>query len=360
MRVAGGVELVFSPPREGHPVEKDVAKQLSAVARVGNSLFLACDEAAGIERLTRLSPTRYGEHLHIPLARFFDLPDGSRKEVDIEGLAAVDGWLWIVGSHALKRGKAREGEPAGLALSRISELVREENRYLLARLPLAPGPGGIVTPVAELGGRRAGVMRMGGKRAGLARWLAKDGLIAPFLDLPGKENGLDIEGITARGPRIWLGLRGPVIGAHAVVLELEVEEGKRGRLKPGRDAAGRRYRRHLLDTGGLGIRDLRLDGDDLLLLVGPTMALRGTARVLRWPGAVAEREEGLVPEEELETVAELPYGRETDHPEALDLWPEAGPDALLVIDDAPGQDRLSDGGFTLRADVLRAAATPPG
>ena len=32
----------------------------------------------------------------------------------------------------------------------------------------------------------------------------------------GQENGLDIEGIAVEGDRVWLGLRGPVLGGHAV------------------------------------------------------------------------------------------------------------------------------------------------
>ena len=40
-----------------------------------------------------------------------------------------------------------------------------------------------------------------------------------------------------------------------------------------------------LPLAGLGVRDLHLDGDDLLLLAGPTMVLDGAVRVFRWVGA---------------------------------------------------------------------------
>jgi hypothetical protein len=194
---------------------------------------------------------------------------------------------------------------------------------------------------------------------GMARWLRKDQHLAPFLMVPAKENGLDIEGIAVRGERVWLGLRGPVLGGHAVVLELTLKEPKHGQLKPRQIAPGkRRYRKHLLDTGGLGIRDLRLDGDDLLLLVGPTMALEGTARVMRWRGAVADDGEGIVPTCCLELVADLPYSRDSDHPEGLELWPDGGSGALLVVYDAPGQRRLDASSRTVRADILRPLTVP--
>ncbi len=243
----------------------------------------------------------------------------------------------------------------------MEQVAREPNRFFLGRLPLeeegvtATTRTGVFTPRAEVGGRRAACLRIGGPGGGLARWLRKDPHLGSFLKVPAKENGLDIEGIAARGERVWLGLRGPVLDGHAVVLDLALKEPKRGRLKPQRieAATGRRYRKHLLDTGGLGVRDLRLDGDDLLLLVGPTMALEGTAHVLRRRGAVLDEAEGLVPAGRLELVADLPYRREADHPEGLELWPDAGRGAFLVVYDAPGPGRLSKDKRAVRADVLR-------
>ncbi|NML13337.1 DUF3616 domain-containing protein, partial [Sphingobium sp. AR-3-1] len=40
--------------------------------------------------------------------------------------------------------------------------------------------------------------------------------------IPAKEGGVDIEGIAVVGTRVALGMRGPVIGGHGVILELEV------------------------------------------------------------------------------------------------------------------------------------------
>lgn len=350
----GQIELTFSDLQALRRLGDPVAKDLSAVARAGSCLFLACDEAAGLERLTRRADGRYGDHQHISLADFFDLPGGPEEEMDIEGLAAVDGYLWIVGSHSLKRKKpaGKDGKGAE-ALARMEEVEREANRFFLGRVPMQEEMPGVFVLRAKVGERRTACLSLG-VGGGLARWLRKDLPLAPFLKVPAKENGLDIEGIAVRGERVWLGLRGPVLGGHAVVLELALKEPKRGRLKPRKIGPGKqRYRKHLLDTGGLGIRDLRLDGDDLLLLVGPTMALEGTAQVLRWRGAVADDTEALVPAHRLELMADLPYSREADHPEGLELWPDGGNSALLVVYDAPGPDRLVASSRTVRADVLR-------
>ena len=155
-----------------------------------------------------------------------------------------------------------------------------------------------------------------------------------------------------RGERIWLGLRGPVLRGHAVVLDLEIAEKAPGRLKARRTEGERRYRKHLLDTRGLGIRDMRFDGDDLLLLVGPTMSLEGPAFVLRWRDAVHDDVSGVIDPARIETVAELPYRLHADHPEGIDLWPEAGPGGLLVIYDAPAPERTDPDTFTVRADLI--------
>ena len=53
-------------------------------------------------------------------------------------------------------------------------------------------------------------------------WLAGEPLLRPFLPIPSKDNGLDIEGITARGDRVLLGLRGPVLRGIALVAELRL------------------------------------------------------------------------------------------------------------------------------------------
>ncbi len=350
------VELTFSDRHALQRRDDPVTKDLSAVARMGDSLFLASDEAAGVERLTAAGNARFASHRHFRLAEFFDLPGGADQEMDIEGLAAVGGYLWIVGSHALKRSKPKPGEEGDAdALSAMRELVCEPNRFFLGRVPLEEVSPGTFAPARRVGECRAACLRLGGATGGLARWIRKDPLLARFLQVPAKENGIDVEGIAVDGERVWLGLRGPVLGGHAVVLDLVLKEAKAGHLKPKRlEPDGRRYRRHLLDTGGLGIRDLRLQGEDLLLLVGPTMALEGTARILRWRGALHGEAEGLVRRERLQVVADLPYSRDADHPEGMELWSDSGSGALLIVYDAPADVRLDRTGHIVRADVVRA------
>jgi hypothetical protein len=347
------VALRFSDWRPLRHVEDPLQKDLSAVARVGNSLFLACDETASVERLRRLDDGTFGDHRHYALDALVDLPAGAEGEMDIEGLCAEDGFLWIVGSHSLKRCKPhRDKTDAPDALERMQDVEREPNRYFLGRIPLVEESSGLFAPTRSDGERQAAWVKFGKKRSALARWISNDPHLEPFLDIPSKENGFDVEGLAVRQNRIWLGLRGPVLRGHAVVLELQMHEKKPGRLKAGRIDGDQRYRKHLLDTRGLGIRDMRLDGDDLLLLVGPTMSLEGPAFVLRWHDAAQDEASGVVDPSRIETIAELPYQLHADHPEGIDLWPEGGSGALLVIYDAPSPERADPDTFTVHADVI--------
>ena len=80
------------------------------------------------------------------------------------------------------------------------------------------------------------------------------------------------------------------------------------RLRLGAFGDRERYRKHLLDLGGLGVRDLCPDGDDLLVLAGPSMALSGPVRLYRWHRAAHAETSRLVRGAELTLETELAHG----------------------------------------------------
>ncbi|GAA0911361.1 DUF3616 domain-containing protein [Nonomuraea longicatena] len=316
------VELRFRPDSR----ETLTHTNLSAVRHDGTGLWLAGDETATVEHLA-WNGERYDAQRTFHLADHVELPAGPHDEADIEGLARADGHLWLVGSHSLKRRKAKSRDPVKAA-RRLATVLREENRFVLVRLPLDPvtgdpGRGEILSGADNL-----------------AAHLAGDEHLAPFLALPGKDNGLDVEGIAVTGRRVFLGLRGPVLRGWAVVLEIAPESAGGGRMR-----LGRPYRKHFLDLHGLGVRDLCPYGEDLLLLTGPSMDLDGPVRVVRWR---QERHEGVVHADDLEVVAELPYGVGCDHPEGLAVLDG---DKLMVVYDSPAPNRLTPEGGVY-ADVI--------
>ncbi|MEU5991604.1 DUF3616 domain-containing protein [Spirillospora sp. NPDC047418] len=337
--------------------EAETHTNLSAVRQDGRCLWVAGDETATIERLTAVLDgdgrvAGYEGQTTVALADLVPLPAGPDEEADIEGLARANGWLWAIGSHSLKRKKIKPGQSAAKARKRLATVVREDNRFILARLPLVTGEDGLPAVVREAGdGRTAAVLGL--DKDSITDLLADDPHLAPFLSIPSKDNGIDIEGVAAHGDRLYIGLRGPVLRGWAVLVEIRPDtdpgDPRRLRLLPVGDGADR-YRTHFLDLGGLGIRDLCPHGDDLLVLTGPSMDLDGPVRVVRWPDAARLDAAEIVPAEELETLGELPYGDGDDHAEGIAVLDEPGT-RLMVVYDSPSAARLTDAGGVL-ADVV--------
>jgi hypothetical protein len=320
---------------------------LSAVHLDGQVLWLAGDETATVERL-RLQESQpqleYADHVTFDLADLVRLAGAAGEEVDVEGMAASGGYLWIVGSHSAKRKKVKGNHADAKSTKRLATVSAEPARRILARLAIADD----VLVKATPDGRSS--LALGGD--GVYGLLDDDPHLAPFLDIPGKDNGFDIEGIAVHGPpggeRVFLGLRGPVLRGWATVLELAPREDG-DRLTPAATPAGQRYTKHFLDLDGLGIRDLCQHGDDLLILAGPSMDLDGPVRLYRWPGAAQLEAPEIVHRHELQRLLDLPYGEGDDHAEGITLLPD---DRLLVVYDSPAADRLKAAGRII-ADVVQ-------
>jgi hypothetical protein len=346
---------------------------LSAAVLLGNELWVASDELTSVERLTLRDGAVFGAHRSFELHDFINLPAHGQKkpngkdvdqEIDIEGLDVRDGYLWLVGSHSIKRKRFDTDDrqkPDDKNSEKLSKTDAEGNRFILARVPVVTNEatGEVELSKAAPDGTRTAAQLPGTMtqntitRAIAATAGAPDPHLATFLTLPGKDNGLDIEGLAVSGTRIFLGLRGPVLRGWAVVLELELAAGGASELTlQANGAQGRPYKKHFLDLGGLGVRDLCLDGSDLLLLAGPTMNLDGPVQVFRWrDGALTDRERVVFREELGDPVLTVPHGQGADHAEAITLVPAAGLPAVLIIYDSPSAGRLV-GASAVRADVL--------
>lgn len=353
-RPAGSIDMVFRPSEEldhvGDPIEQDV----SSLGAIGRTVFCTCDETATVERLVHDEESgELAAHEGFALGRIFDLPAGIDGEMDIEGLAISDGYLWVTGSHSLKRGKPETGGE----LEGLGEIEWDANRGFLGRVPLLDRGDGIHEPVGAIetfcaeAARTAACVKMDGKgRTILREMLAADPLIAPFMDIPCKENGFDIEGLAVDGDRVWLGLRGPVIGGHAFIIELRMKETKGGHLKPRKIDGGKRYRLHAVDLDGQGVRDLLFAGGGLYILSGATTdleALQSVYHLKSWPP-----EETLVPRDRLKRIIDLPAHRGSDHAEGIAIFRLGGKDRMLVAYDSPRDERVSRREPRLTADLF--------
>jgi hypothetical protein len=322
----------------------DLRTGLSAVALDGDTLWLACDEGCRLERLSKTGADTFSGHSSVGLGSLLTLPAPDTEEADIEGMDVAGGWLWMVGSHSVKRKSAKRTDDAAEVASRLATVGRDGNRHLLARVPIH---GGELR--RKQGRRRAASIETRKKSSALLKAITRgrggdgDPHLATFVPIPGKDNGFDIEGLAVSGERVFIGLRGPVLRGWACVLEVHpVDAGDRLQLEPVEKK--RPYRKHFLDLGGLGIRDLLVLGDDLLILAGPTMALDGNCAIWRWTnGAVGGAPSEVAP------LLVLPTRDAHDRAEGFAALPDG---SLMVVYDTPHPERLVDPA-TVLADVVR-------
>jgi Protein of unknown function (DUF3616) len=333
----------------------------AAVVAPDGSLWLASDELQTIERLTQVSPCVFGEHHTFPMADYITLFD-SDSEIDIEGMDYADGYLWFTGSHSLKRKKAK-GKQKEKDIARIANVVSEPNRYLLGRIPLVGDT--LFTdcshpdhPEQHL---TAAALQPSGVDNVLMDALRADEHVGPFLATPlaDKENGFNIEGLAVCGDRLFLGLRGPVLDGWAIILEIEVQEKQPGVLTLKKtENASRPYKKHFLRLDGLGIRELQLHGDDLLILAGPSMRGEGAMKLFRWQDALNHTDDSLSHRDsaDLDLLFVLPFVLGFDQAEGMACLPCLHqPDALLIVYDRPDPARMV-GQDALWADIFRLPA----
>lgn len=369
MTTPSSVRLEFDPVVDRHGKGKALRDGLSVALQIGETLWVANDETISLERLSLTTGgvagmlARGGEHISFSLADYLDLPmlpaadPEEIVEADLEGLAYADGLLWLVGSHSLKRKKPKPNDGAEKAGQQLSKVSHDGNRYLLACIPVVE-TGGTWSLTRQDGKRSAALLTGDGRGNDLTQALRKDEHLAPFLTIPGKDNGFDIEGLAVADGRVFLGLRGPVLRGWAVILELEsvadVDCPEILHLNP--IASDRRpYLKHFVQLGGLGVRDLCRQGDDLLILAGPSMELDGPVRALRWRGGAKRHKSAeVIAAEALLPLLDIPYGQGEDHAEGMTLFTQDGgkTHSLLVVYDTAAEQR-KQGENAVMADVFQ-------
>jgi hypothetical protein len=319
---------------------RDPRGKLSSASFCGNYLFTAGDDGAYLERFTLGKRNELSGHRSFRLRDYLSLPGGAGDELDLEGLAVADGYLWVMGAHSRQRKKpAKEFTSEGEVFRALRSVELTPSHFLLGRIPLAEAEDGSPIPVRENGARRDARFGLNPGGDELRALLARDPHLGPFARLPGKENGLDFEGLAVHEGRLFIGCRGPVLRGWACVLEIRVEDHAGGlRL---RKIRGRPYRKHFLYCDGLGVRELEFRGEDLLLIAGPTMLLDGPLHVYRWKEAARLNRDSAQRREALDHLFEIPRlrGKAAGKDRAEGLATLPGGKSLLVIYDNAAKAR---------------------
>lgn len=347
-------------------LDQHIREGVSSVARTGRYLWVAGDNNISIQRLELLEDGSYGKAVNFFLKDFIDLP-AQTGEADIEGMDIAGNYLWLAGSHSYKRKKARQesGDP-DKEIERLTKVKLDPNRNLLARIPIVQDQSGAFVlhktcphpQNSEETLTAASLKTYEKKWSQLSKKLKKDKHLAPFIGLPGKENGFDIEGLAVYKDKIFLGLRGPVLRGWAIILEVQLEEAKEGQLQLKMDEeSGAYYLKHFVNLHGMGIRELTIEGDDILILAGPTMELDGSMEVYRWKNGTQHARHQQVKREHIESLLQLPY-RYKQHgvnkAEGLALMDDY---SILLVYDSP-DDKRKLGDYKVKADRYYPGENP--
>jgi hypothetical protein len=244
----------------GMPAKTD---NLSAVVVMGDRVLLVDDE----QRSLLVGRLKADGTLAIEGSPKLSGP-GDKEEFDLEGLAVAGDAIFAVGSHSAARRSADSPKrPQAENLGRLQEAIREApERKVLLRVKVAPDGSLREEPVGTL----ANIIK-----AEAARGDKTEGLLARGLGVPGKENGIDIEGLAADGDTLWVGFRGPVL-RHGYVPVLRVNAASFPTVV--------REDLLLVRLGGRGIRDIARVSDGFLLLAGPVGDSDQSTQLVFWDG----------------------------------------------------------------------------
>ncbi|HEY3391281.1 MAG TPA: DUF3616 domain-containing protein [Lacipirellulaceae bacterium] len=168
-----------------------------------------------------------------------NLLDGGDEEIDMEAAASDAEHIYIIGSHSIRRRLVDPERTYRQNRRRLSRVVPHTESYRLFRIQL--------DDAGQLAAKES---------IDLRDILENDEILGPFLSVPGKENGIDIEGIAVKNGKLFVGFRGPVLRGNFVpVLAFRFDEPDD-------------YELLFMQLGGRGIRDLVAVEDGFLIVAG--------------------------------------------------------------------------------------------
>lgn len=235
----------------------NISFNISAVATKGGIFVLGADEGADILVFKETDELKYSETAQrcIPLDGKNCGEEREGAEIDIEGIAWGNKYLYVIGSHSIARKRVKSNKSPEENRRRLETLKFEHTRDQLFRIEL--DEDGKVAKGSKI------------KQISLRSLFINHRVLSRFTSIPSKENGIDIEGLAVKEvdghDQLYIGFRGPVLrGNHALVMVLEFEEGKFKEKKIKVDEV------YYLNLDGRGIRGMtELESGGFLLLTGP-------------------------------------------------------------------------------------------
>lgn len=287
-------------------------KNISGIGIKGGFLILGSDEGAAIQVLKKTNPNTYLSNKDQLIVL-----DESGEEIDIEGIAVGEEYVYVVGSHSRKRKKIKLDKSVKENLKRLSTIKIEPSREQLFRLKL------------DANGQ---LIKGSIKKISLRDIFANHPVFSLFQPIPSKENGIDIEGIAVNEKlgEIYIGFRGPVLrGNYTPIMVLTFKDGKFKQKKIKKPEL--RY----INLNGRGVRGIAQYTDGFLILGGPVGDQPMSYQLYFWDG------KGMVPGEDnpevshhIKQLCEIPLPNSKAKAEGIEfLKQEEGKVYFLVVYD---------------------------
>lgn len=342
--LAASFSSVFGAPLQAvGPVELSgglkADKDVSGIAKLGRLLVVGSDEGVGADEnkniIQFLEPESDNKYKVSKNSLLFKGSEDNGKEMDIEGIAVDGHVVYVIGSHSAKRSRieAKKKLKTNLKAFRHSKISPEDNRSWLYRLKV--NADGKVEKK---------------NRISLREIIQNDDVLKTFSDIPSKENGIDIEGVAAKGDFLYVGFRGPVFRGNWVpVMKLEFEDPED-------------YELLYVDLRGRGIRDIASVSDGFLLIAGPVGGGPASFQLYHWDGKemIPGRDRDLEDIGKLTLLGEIVPPMSTEPParakaEGIVVLAEDGPeyDLIVVYDSA-----ANGGAHRFRVPEPRFAGQP--
>jgi hypothetical protein len=254
-----GASLAFHKlPATAETLDVDGAVELSGDVAFPNELsgitiwrdlVIVCPDEGAEFNVFRKDGDRY------ELVSKVSLLESSKDEIDMEGAASDSEYVYIVGSHSMRRKKVDEEGTYKKNRKGLARVAPHEKSYSLYRIKL--------TDNGELVSK---------EQVDLRYVLANDDMIRSFFTVPGKENGVDIEGVAVKDGTLFVGFRGPVLRGNFVpVLAFRFEQPNDYELK-------------FVQLSGRGIRDITAVEDGFLIIGGPVGDGDASYKLYFWNG----------------------------------------------------------------------------
>jgi Protein of unknown function (DUF3616). len=236
------------------------AVNISGMVKTDQFLALATDEGTQIQILPKSGKGYVATNTGV-----IDLNQTQQiiKEFDLEAMAWQKPYLYVIGSHSKKRKKLKPNSSVKKNMERITPVIDEPDRRVLFRVELSE----TLKPLHI-------------DKISLLNEIQNNPVLSPFLAIPSKENGIDIEGLAVREhngkTQLFVGFRGPVLrGNLTPILKLTLSA-KRFEVK--------KSKLLLVNLGGFGIRDMQATESGFLLLSGPVNTVPNRFSLYDWDG----------------------------------------------------------------------------